>query len=120
MTADGHTKHHGHDHKNRETTAKSGEAMQGEHDHAATGHGIGGDTTGRAMDHEMTDDAGHSGAHVNHSGHERMFRTRFLVSLPLSIPVLLFSRMLQRLDRATFFGADFSVRRGALPADGPA
>ena len=35
------------------------------------------------------------GAHVNHSGHEQMFRRRFWVSLVLTIPVLLFSPMIQ-------------------------
>jgi Cu2+-exporting ATPase len=38
--------------------------------------------------------AGH-GAHVDHSGHEMMFRRRFWVSLALTLPVLLFSPMLQ-------------------------
>jgi Cu2+-exporting ATPase len=35
------------------------------------------------------------GAHVDHTGHEQMFRRRFWVSLVLSIPVLLFSPMIQ-------------------------
>jgi Cu2+-exporting ATPase len=47
-------------------------------DHAAMGHGAG----------------GHA-AHVDHSGHEEMFRRRFWVSLVLSIPVLIYSPMLQ-------------------------
>ena len=38
--------------------------------------------------------AGH-GAHTDHSGHEEMFRRRFWVSLALSIPVLLYSPMVQ-------------------------
>ncbi len=33
--------------------------------------------------------------HVNHSGHERMFRRRFWVSLVLSIPVLIYSPTIQ-------------------------
>jgi len=37
----------------------------------------------------------HGGAHVDHTGHEIMFRNRFWVSLVLTIPVLLFSPMLQ-------------------------
>jgi Cu2+-exporting ATPase len=36
------------------------------------------------------------GAHVDHTGHEIMFRNRFWVSLVLTIPVLLFSPMIQR------------------------
>lgn len=42
-------------------------------------------------DHEGHD---HSG-HVDHSGHEMMFRNRFWVSLVLTIPVLIFSPMIQ-------------------------
>jgi Cu2+-exporting ATPase len=41
---------------------------------------------------------GHStrrGAHVDHSGHERMFRTRFWWCLLLTVPVLLYSPMVQ-------------------------
>ena len=49
-----------------------------------------------AEGHEMAHD-GHDAhdAHVDHSGHEDMFRQRFWVSLLLSIPVLLYSPMLQ-------------------------
>ena len=39
--------------------------------------------------------AGTHRAHVDHSGHETMFRRRFWVSLALSIPVLLYSPMIQ-------------------------
>jgi Cu2+-exporting ATPase len=38
---------------------------------------------------------GGHGAHTDHSGHEMMFRNRFWVSLALSVPVLLYSEMLQ-------------------------
>ncbi len=41
------------------------------------------------------DHSGHGSAHVDHTGHEFMFRNRFWVSLLLTIPVLLFSPMLQ-------------------------
>jgi Cu2+-exporting ATPase len=43
--------------------------------------------------------AGHEqhGAHADHTGHEQMFRRRFWVSLALSIPVLVFSPMIQDL-----------------------
>ena len=37
----------------------------------------------------------HGGTHVDHTGHEGMFRQRFWVSLVLSIPVLLYSPMVQ-------------------------
>ncbi|WP_369684838.1 heavy metal translocating P-type ATPase [Halalkalicoccus sp. NIPERK01] len=40
--------------------------------------------------------AGHDrGAHVDHSGHEAMFKTRFFVCLVLALPVLAYSPMLQ-------------------------
>jgi Cu2+-exporting ATPase len=41
-------------------------------------------------------DQGGRGAHVDHTGHEQMFRQRFWVNLVLTIPVLLFSPMLQQ------------------------
>ena len=40
---------------------------------------------------------GEHAAHADHTGHEGMFRKRFWVSLALSIPVLLYSPMLQHL-----------------------
>ncbi len=48
-------------------------------------------TAGHAMQAEP---AGHA-AHVDHTGHERLFRQRFWVSLLLSIPVLIFSPSIQ-------------------------
>ena len=39
----------------------------------------------------------HNKKHVDHSGHEQMFRKRFWWSLLLSIPVLIFSPMVQQL-----------------------
>ncbi len=47
---------------------------------------------GHAMAHEGQE--GHA-AHVDHTGHEQMFRRRFWVSLVLSIPVLVFSPSIQ-------------------------
>ncbi len=47
------------------------------------------------MTHHEHEHAGHGGAHVDHTGHEMLFRNRFWVSLLLTIPVLLFSPMLQ-------------------------
>lgn len=56
----------------------------------------------QSMDHAMHDTTEHHtqhkhghGAHADHSGHEMMFRNRFWVSLILTIPVLLFSPMIQ-------------------------
>ena len=50
--------------------------------HAAMGHGTPGTGEGHA-------------AHTDHSGHEGMFRQRFWASVLLSIPVLLYSPMVQ-------------------------
>ena len=44
--------------------------------------------------HEADHESGHP-AHADHTGHEQMFRRRFWVCLVLSIPVLLYSPMLQ-------------------------
>ena len=35
------------------------------------------------------------GGHINHSGHELLFRNRFWICLLLTIPVLLYSQMVQ-------------------------
>ncbi|MBL8057522.1 MAG: heavy metal translocating P-type ATPase, partial [Anaerolineales bacterium] len=50
------------------------------------------------MGHDRHDQrpAGH-GAHADHSGHEALFRRRFWAALLLSLPVLLYSPMLQHL-----------------------
>lgn len=79
-----------------------------EHDHAAHDHGrIPADET-VATDHaKMPHDADHGPigaakttsnahqAHVDHAGHETMFRNRFWICLVLSIPVLIYSESLQ-------------------------
>ena len=50
-----------------------------------------------SLAHSEHDHNGHGGhhGHVDHSGHELLFRNRFWVCLVLSIPVLLFSPMIQ-------------------------
>ena len=67
----------------------SGHDMPAEHSmsHTATG----------AQDTHAEHEAGHEdqGAHVDHSGHETMFRQRFWICLLLSIPVLIYSPMIQ-------------------------
>jgi Cu2+-exporting ATPase len=45
-------------------------------------------------EHDAQHGTGH-GAHVDHTGHEEMFRNRFWVCLALSIPVLLYSPTIQ-------------------------
>jgi P-type Cu2+ transporter len=66
------------DHTDQMSIPKSQHDMHA-HDHSA---------------HEMGKESEHAG-HVDHSGHEDMFRRRFWVSLLLSIPVLLYTPMLQ-------------------------
>nr|WP_237181513.1 copper-translocating P-type ATPase [Rhodothermus bifroesti] len=54
--------------------------------------------------------AGHGKSHIDHTGHERMFRTRFWVCLVLSLPVLIFSPALQRwlgFSAPTFPGSEW-------------
>ena len=73
-----HHEHHGHDHHEAEPLQQ--EAM----DKVAPV---------RDMDHSARD--AHAGHSTDHTGHEIMFRNRFWVSLLLTIPVVLFSPMLQ-------------------------
>jgi Cu2+-exporting ATPase len=51
--------------------------------------------TNAHTEHRGSHSKGHSD-HVDHSGHEEMFRKRFWINLVLTIPVLLFSPMLQK------------------------
>lgn len=46
-------------------------------------------------EHPQEHEEAHSGSHTDHSGHEQLFRQRFWVCLLLSIPVLVYSEMLQ-------------------------
>lgn len=75
-------------------------AMPATMDHAHMGHA--------AMAHEETGHDAHAGHGVDHTGHEQMFRQRFWVSLVLSIPVLLYSHMVQQ-----FFGFSMPVFPGS-------
>ncbi len=115
----GHSHHHEHEkhasghqepHSERHDEPHAHQKGHDGHDqHArhANGHGGHGGHGG----HE-----GH-GAHADHTGHEEMFRQRFWVSLVLTIPVLLYSPMLQEwfgFSMPTFpgsgwIGALFSV-----------
>ena len=81
-----------------------------------TGHDHSIDTN--HMDHTGHDhlagqgDAGGHGAHVNHSGHEQMFRKKFWVSLLLAIPVLLYSQSIQKwlgFSMPEFLGSNWIV-----------
>jgi len=80
----------------------------GEHHHQGDG-GVGADGAGSHhssgsdheahkgmdMEHEGQGEHGDHAAHVDHTGHEQMFRRKFWVSLVLSIPVLVFSPSVQ-------------------------
>lgn len=50
----------------------------------------------QSMDHKGDHQNNHGDHGTDHSGHEELFRTRFWWSLVLTIPVLLYSEMLQR------------------------
>ncbi len=50
---------------------------------------------GHDLDSKHGDHEGGHEAHVDHTGHEQMFRNRFWVSLVLSIPVLIYSPTIQ-------------------------
>lgn len=77
-----HSMHEGMDHAEHVGHGMPATTM----DHSAhTGHNMSG-----AMDHSA-----HAGHGADHSGHEQMFRIRFWWSLLLSIPVLLYSEMVQ-------------------------
>src|SRR5690606_16492842 len=80
-----HHEHAGHGHHEGHTVRRD-ETLR----HEATDTAI----HGRDVDHAAHGNGHH--AHVDHTGHEKMFRDRFWVSLVLSIPVLLYSPMLQQ------------------------
>jgi Cu2+-exporting ATPase len=62
-----------------------------------------------AQDH-AAENHEHEGAHVDHTGHELMFRNRFWISLLLSIPVIAFSPFVQETlgyELPTFPGSEW-------------
>ncbi|NLF00252.1 MAG: copper-translocating P-type ATPase [Anaerolineales bacterium] len=87
QTAKTHGGMHAHHGQDEERQAAGHEGMShGEH---------GGGMEHEGMDHDAHGGDGDHGAHVDHTGHEQMFRRKFWVSLVLSIPVLLFSPAVQ-------------------------
>jgi Cu2+-exporting ATPase len=78
--------HEDHDHEAMQHGQHTSAASATENAHA--GH------MDRAVHGAYQTQGGHAG-HVDHTGHEEMFRKRFWVSLLLSIPVLLYTPMLQ-------------------------
>ena len=85
---DEHKQHITHDSSQHEVMDHSAHQME---DHSIHGAHEGHDMP--AMSKE--DHAAHAGHGTDHTGHEQMFRTRFWWSLLLSIPVLLYSGMIQ-------------------------
>jgi P-type Cu2+ transporter len=95
----------GEEHLKHEAMDKSIHGRDVDHDHEDHSEHVAHSDPG-AHDHDTNDHDGHEhdvhehtaqmhGHHADHSGHEEMFRKRFWVSLVLSIPVLLYSPMLQ-------------------------
>jgi Cu2+-exporting ATPase len=88
VPATDHTHHH---------AEEGGMMAEPHHQHAAAHHDHQAQPSHISAGHAEHDDkhsAGH-GAHIDHTGHETMFRNRFWVCLILSIPVLLYSEMIQ-------------------------
>jgi Cu2+-exporting ATPase len=78
-----------HDHARHPSTPAESQAVHSSHEDAGhTEHTIHGVAQRPAGNHEH---------HADHTGHEDLFRRRFLGSLLLSIPVLLYTPMLQML-----------------------
>src|SRR5436190_12331529 len=77
---DGHNQHNMQDHSQHMEQQKDEHSQQ-----AGLNHSM----------HKMDDHSAHAGHGTDHSGHEQMFRVRFWWSLLLSIPVLVYSGMLQ-------------------------
>ncbi|WP_376791382.1 copper-translocating P-type ATPase [Thermoflexus sp.] len=85
--------------------------MSHEHMHPTAGAPEG--HSAHAMPEPPARHAAHAGrgkSHIDHTGHERMFRTRFWICLALSVPVLIFSPALQRglgLEAPVFPGSEW-------------
>jgi len=122
--------HHGTRRHRRTLTPRSRSRVRHSHAEATHAH------TGDEHDHDHGADVHEGehedhGAHTDHSGHERMFRRRFWVSLALSVPVI-FQRVhsgclrlhsadvpRKRLDHAGSFGDHLRVRWRAVPPRWP-
>lgn len=80
-----------HDPNDHSKHKKMDHSMHNMENHSA--HGMPATPTEEKM--AQSDHSAHAGHGTDHSGHEQMFRTRFWWSLLLSIPVLLYSGMIQ-------------------------
>ena len=97
---DHHQKHNNHEndamahgtHANHHQGAQDDHVSHGDHQVDHDAHVLPPETHGPHAGHDHR----RHGARVDHTGHEHMFRRRFWVSLLLTIPVILFSPMLQQ------------------------
>jgi len=92
-----HMKHNPHDHsKHVEKQGNDQDQSTPTDQHNMEDHSAQDAHQGHAMPAMSTEDhSAHAGHGTDHSGHEQMFRVRFWWSLLLSIPVLLYSEMIQ-------------------------
>lgn len=96
---DAHNQHNMQDHSEHMEQKKDDRSGQGAMDHSM--HKMEDHAAHKAhQGHDMSamskqDHSAHAGHGTDHSGHEQMFRVRFWWSLLLSIPVLLYSEMIQ-------------------------
>jgi len=107
-----HTDHADHDHAMR---MDSVDGRTGELEHAAheahAGHAAHEAHAEHGGHGDHLDHAGHAGhgGHAGHAGHAEVFRRRFWINLILTIPILLYSEMLQDwlgFSMPTFPGSD--------------
>lgn len=112
-----HHEHAIHEMQDAVSEEHSSQNMQMSH----TGHESHQDHSGHNTDHEGHDmqsesheghdaHSGHAGHGTDHTGHEMMFRTRFWWSLLLSVPVLIYSELIQRFlgfTAPTFPGSEW-------------
>src|SRR5688572_25241990 len=100
QTADSHTHNHQHEPMNQAVDHAAHNAQAQHVDMPAS-----------KMDHaEHGGHDAHAGHGVMHEGHVNLMRNRFLVTLPLTIIVLLYSPMIQtwfNFSMPTFPGSDF-------------
>jgi P-type Cu2+ transporter len=102
-----HSADSGHDHAVQEHTGHDHSAHDGHEtaQNTATMHEMHGEYTSHPAAHGshaahtgQNEHAGHGGhaGHIDHTGHEAMFRQRFWISLALTVPVVLYSPMIQQ------------------------
>jgi Cu2+-exporting ATPase len=104
MGAHTHTHKHGHTPEAAPTSepdhpgVQPGQTAHAHHHPAPTTETLHHETGDKSVHGRELDAGAHADhrAHTDHTGHERLFRDRFWVCLLLSIPVLLYSPMIQR------------------------